>query len=163
MSRVHFALSFPPQTRIREEIKSHLGCLMSLIPVCWINKLTTHFVHQILLTRHDQKVCNVLRWHNWHRTVIKFWLICSLDLYTHNKLVTLQLNRFNWVHWLDDCAIHTKYKPSTTFPSESVLQAFISPDELSAVYISKQYWKEVRWGELKSCQFNITVHILSCF
>jgi len=98
---------------------------------------------------------------------VKFWLICSLDLYTHNKLVTLQLNCFNWVHWLDDipcswipvikayiyCAIHTTYKPSTTFPSESVLQAFISPDALSAEYISKQYWKEVRWGELKSCQF----------
>jgi len=42
------------------------------------------------------------------------------------------------------CAIHTTYKPSTTFPSESVLQAFISPDALSAEYISKQYWKEVR-------------------
>ena len=32
--------------------------------------------------------------------------------------------------------------PSTTFPSESVLQAFISPEELSAEYISKQYWKK---------------------
>lgn len=34
--------------------------------------------------------------------------------------------------------------PSTTFPSESVLQAFISPDELSAEYISKQYCREIR-------------------
>jgi len=37
-------------------------------------------------------------------------------------------------------------KPSTTFPSESVLQAFISPDELSAEYISKQYWREIKKG-----------------
>lgn len=35
---------------------------------------------------------------------------------------------------------YTSWCPSTTFPSESVLQAFISPEELSAEYISKQYF-----------------------